>query len=305
MLRIVYMGTPEIAATILNRLIQEPYEIVLAVTQPDRPKGRGKEMAMSAVKELALKYDIPVFQPEKLRYPESVKVIEKAKPDMIIVAAFGQLLPKAVLDIPKYGCINVHASLLPAYRGAAPIQWAILDGQKETGITIMYMNEGLDTGDILLQKTVAIADDETGGSLHDKLAELGAEALAEAIPGVLDGSLQPLKQGEMTTAYAKQLTKEMGRLDFTKSAVELERYIRGLNPWPGTFTTLDGKMLKIWQAEVTKLSDTDLEPGTVTDITKKSFTYVTADGGLKILSLQPEGKRRMTTEEFLRGYHFH
>lgn len=305
MLRIVYMGTPEIAATILNRLIQEPYEIVLAVTQPDRPKGRGKEMAMSAVKELALKYDIPVFQPEKLRYPESVKVIEKAKPDMIIVAAFGQLLPKVVLDIPKYGCINVHASLLPAYRGAAPIQWAILDGQKETGITIMYMNEGLDTGDILLQKTVAIADDETGGSLHDKLAELGAEALAEAIPGVLDGSLQPLKQGEMTTAYAKQLTKEMGRLDFTKSAVELERYIRGLNPWPGTFTTLDGKMLKIWQAEVTKLSDTDLEPGTVTDITKKSFTYVTADGGLKILSLQPEGKRRMTTEEFLRGYHFH
>ena len=305
MLRIVYMGTPDIAATILERLLDEPYEIVLAVTQPDRPKGRGKEMAMSPVKELAIRHDIPVFQPEKLRNPDAVKVIEKAKPDMIVVAAFGQILPKSVLDMPKYGCINVHASLLPAYRGAAPIQWAILDGQKETGVTIMYMNEGLDTGDILLQKTVTIEDDETGGSLHDKLATAGAEALVEALPGIIDGSLKPVAQGEMTTAYAKQLTKEMGRLDFTKSAVELERYIRGLNPWPGTFTTLDGKMLKIWQAEVTELTDTSAEPGTVTDITKKSFTYVTAEGGLRILSLQPEGKRRMTTEEFLRGYHFH
>lgn len=302
MIRVVYMGTPDIAAVIFERLLKEPYEIVLAVTQPDRPKGRGKELAMSPVKQLALLHDIPVFQPERLRNPEAVAVIEEAKPDLIVVAAFGQILPKAVLLLPKYGCINVHASLLPAYRGAAPIQWAILDGQEKTGVTIMYMNEGLDTGDILLKREIPIAADETGGSLHDKLAELGAEALCEALPGILDGSLKPVPQGEMTTPYAKQLTKEMGRLNFERPAAELARYVRGLNPWPGTFTDLDGRLLKIWEAEAVALSDGGT-PGTITDVTAKSFTYVTGDGGLKILSLQPEGKRRMTTEEFLRGYH--
>lgn len=304
MIRVVYMGTPDIAAVILQRLLREPYKIVLAVTQPDRPKGRGKELAKSPVKIVAEEAGIPVFQPLKLRDPEAVKTVAKAKPDMIIVAAFGQILPKEVLDLPKYGCINVHASLLPAYRGAAPIQWAILDGQKETGITIMKMDVGLDTGDILLQKRIEIAPDETGGSLHDRLAELGAEALTEAIPGVIDGSLKPVPQGEMTTPYAKQLTKEMGRLDFTKPAEELERTVRGLYPWPGTFTELDGKLLKIQKAEAVVLKEAGLEPGTITDITKKSFTFVTAVGGLRVLELQPEGKRRMTTEEFLRGYRF-
>lgn len=304
MCRIVYMGTPDIAAVILERLIKEPYEIVLAVTQPDRPKGRGHEMAFSPVKETALKHGIPVFQPEKLRNPEAVAEIEKAKPDMIVVAAFGQILPKSVLSLPKYGCINVHASLLPAYRGAAPIQWAILDGQKETGVTIMYMNEGLDTGDILLQKAIPIADDETGGSLHDRLAELGAEALTEALPKILDGSLKPVPQGEMTTPYAKQLTKEIGKLDFKQPAELLERYVRGLNPWPGTYTFLNGKLLKIWKADVTELPKDAGEPGSITDINAETFTFVTADGGLRILELQPEGKRRMKTAEFLRGYHF-
>ena len=304
MCRIVYMGTPDIAVVILERLIKEPYEIVLAVTQPDRPKGRGHEMAFSPVKETALKHGIPVFQPEKLRNSEAVADIEKAKPDMIVVAAFGQILPKSVLSLPKYGCINVHASLLPAYRGAAPIQWAILDGQKETGVTIMYMNEGLDTGDILLQKAIPIADDETGGSLHDRLAELGAEALMEALPKILDGSLKPVPQGEMTTPYAKQLTKEIGKLDFTQPAESLERYVRGLNPWPGTFTFLNGKLLKIWKADVTELPQDAGEPGSITDINAETFTFVTADGGLRILELQPEGKRRMKTAEFLRGYHF-
>ncbi|MBO4324099.1 MAG: methionyl-tRNA formyltransferase [Lachnospiraceae bacterium] len=303
-MRVVYMGTPDIAAVILQRLLREPYKVVLAVTQPDRPKGRGKELAKSPVKIVAEEAGIPVFQPVKLRDPEAVKTVAKAKPDMIIVAAFGQILPKEVLELPKYGCINVHASLLPAYRGAAPIQWAILDGQKETGITIMKMDEGLDTGDILLQKSIEIAPDETGGSLHDRLAELGAEALTEAIPGVIDGSLQPVPQGEMTTPYAKQLTKEMGRLDFTKPAEELERTVRGLYPWPGTYTELDGKLLKIQKAEAVVLKEAGLEPGTITDITKKSFTFVTAVGGLRVLELQPEGKRRMTTEEFLRGYRF-
>lgn len=301
MIRVVYMGTPDIAAVILERLLKEPYEIVLAVTQPDRPKGRGKELAMSPVKQLALRNGIPVFQPERLRNPDAVNVIEEAKPDLIVAAAFGQILPKAVLDLPKYGCINVHASLLPAYRGAAPIQWAILDGQEKTGVTIMYMNEGLDTGDILMQKEIAIAPDETGGSLHDKLAELGAEALCEALPGVIDGTLKPVPQGEMTTPYAKQLTKEMGRLDFDRHAEELARYVRGLNPWPGTYTELDGRLLKIWAAEAVPYAGTEA-PGTITDVTKKSFTYVTGDGGLLIRELQPEGKRRMTAEEFLRGY---
>lgn len=304
MCRIVYMGTPDIAAVILERLLKEPYEIVLAVTQPDRPKGRGHEMAFSPVKETALKYGIPVFQPEKLRNPEAVAEIEKAKPDMIVVAAFGQILPKSVLSLPKYGCINVHASLLPAYRGAAPIQWSILDGQKETGVTIMYMNEGLDTGDILLQKAIPIAADETGGSLHDKLSDLGAEALCEALPKIIDGSLKAVPQGEMTTPYAKQLSKEIGKLDFTRPAEELERYVRGLNPWPGTYTFLSGKLLKIWKADVTELPADAGEPGTITDITAEAFTFVTAEGGLRILELQPEGKKRMKTADFLRGYHF-
>lgn len=304
-MRIVYMGTPDIAAIILKRLLEEPYEIVLTVTQPDRPKGRGKELAKSPVKVLSEEHCIPVFQPERLRNPEAVAVIREAKPDMIVVAAFGQILPKEILDMPKYGCINVHASLLPAYRGAAPIQWAVLDGQKESGVTIMYMNEGLDTGDILLQKRVSLSPDETGGSLYDTLSVMGAELLTEAIPKIVDGTLTAVPQGEMTTAYAKQLTKEMGRLDFTRPAEELERYIRGLNPWPGTYTQLDGKTFKIWRAEVVTLTDSSLEIGTVTDITKKSFTFVTGKGGLRVLELQPEGKRRMTTEEFLRGYHFH
>lgn len=309
-MRIVYMGTPEIAATILERLLAEPYEVVLVVTQPDRPKGRGKAMACSPVKELAVSRDIPVFTPEKLRLPENVEVIREADPDMIIVAAFGQILPKSVLDIPKWGCINVHASLLPKYRGAAPIQWSILDGEQETGVTIMYMNEGLDTGDILLQQEVPIAADETGGSLHDKLAIAGAEALVRAIPGILDGSLTPVPQGEMTTPYAKQLTKEMGRLDFSWDAAKLERYIRGLNPWPGTFSFRDGQMLKIWRAEVCVDSveeapepdEKEVLPGTVIAADRDSFTVQTGYGRLRITEVQPEGKRRMSAEEYLRGY---
>ena len=300
-MRIVYMGTPEIAATILERLLEEPYEVVLVVTQPDRPKGRGNTLTCSPVKELAVSRGIPVFTPEKLRLPENVEVVREAEPDMIVVAAFGQILPKSVLDIPRYGCINVHASLLPKYRGAAPIQWSILDGESETGITIMYMNEGLDTGDILLQKVVPIDAEETGGSLHDKLAETGAEALVEAIPGIIDGTLEPVPQGEMTTPYAKQLTKEMGRLDFSWDAEKLERYVRGLNPWPGTYTFRDGQMLKIWAAEVCDGSN-EAMPGTVVAVDKNSFSVQTGSGVLRVTEVQPQGKRRMSAEEYLRGY---
>ncbi len=301
-MRIVYMGTPEIAAVILETLLQGPDEVVLAVTQPDRPKGRGNAMTCSPVKEVAVAHGIPVFQPVKLRLPENVEVIRNAAPDMIVVAAFGQILSQEVLDIPKYGCLNVHASLLPKYRGAAPIQWCILDGETETGVTIMKMDAGIDTGDILLQKTVPIAADETGGSLHDKLALLGAEALTEAIVGVTNGTLTPVPQGDMTTAYAKQLTKEMGRLDFSDSAVVLERYIRGLNPWPGTYTYRDGKMLKIWKAEADLSETSKAACGTVIAKDRQSFSVTTGNGTLIIYEVQPEGKRRMSAEDYLRGY---
>ena len=316
-MRIVYMGTPDIAAVILERLLEGPDEVVLAVTQPDRPKGRGKELACSPVKALAVSRGIPVFTPEKLRLPENVEVIREANPDMIVVAAFGQILPKSVLDIPKYGCINVHASLLPKYRGAAPIQWSILDGESETGVTIMYMNEGLDTGDILLQKIVPIADDETGGSLHDKLAEVGAEALMEAIPQIVDGTLAAVPQGEMTTPYAKQLTKDMGMLDFTWDAAKLARYVRGLSPWPGTYTYRDGQMLKIWKAEAVPAgcgADCGAEDpgdsrdsasqnaGVVAEVRTGDFSVQTGDGWLRVTEVQPEGKRRMSAADYLRGY---
>ncbi len=299
-MRIVYMGTPDIAATILERLLEGPDEVVMVVTQPDRPKGRGGKMACSPVKELAVSRGIPVFQPEKLRLPENVQVLREVNPDMIVVAAFGQLLPKSVLDLPRYGCINVHASLLPKYRGAAPIQWSILDGESETGITIMYMNEGLDTGDILLQKAVAITPEETGGSLHDKLALLGADALMEAIPQIVEGTLMAIPQGEMTTAYAKQLDKKMGSLDFSWSAVTLERYIRGLNPWPGAYTWYKGAVLKIWTASVFE-QETSGAPGQVVRVGRDGIDVQTGEGILRITELQPEGKRRMTAEAFLCG----
>ncbi len=301
-MRIVYMGTPDIAATVLEELLKEPYEVVLAVTQPDRPKGRGEKLAFSPVKELAIRHDIPVFQPERLRNPENIRVITDAKPDMIVVVAFGQLLPKEVLELPRYGCINVHASLLPAYRGAAPIQWAILNGETQTGVTIMYMNEGLDTGDILLCKTVEITPEETGGTLHDKLAVAGAQALLEAIPGVLDGSLKAMPQGEMTTEYAKQLTKQMGLLDFSDSAKALACRVRGLNPWPSAYTFLNGRILKIWRAQAMP-SETLGECGQVVGIGSDFFDVMTGDGVLRITELQLEGKRRMTAGEFLRGVH--
>lgn len=297
-MRIVYMGTPEIAAVILRRLLEAKYEVVLAVTQPDRPKGRGKVLAQSPVKELAVAWGVPVFQPEKVRLPEAVQVIREAEPDMIVVAAFGQILSKELLSLPRLGCVNVHASLLPKYRGAAPIQWAILDGEKETGVSIMAMDEGVDTGAVYSRRVVPISETETGGSLHDKLAEAGASALLEALPKIADGTLRAVPQGEMTTPYAKQLKKETGRLDFTRSAAELERRIRGLNPWPSAYSYLNGKQCKLWKAEA---APGDGEPGTITEVGRDSFSVQTGDGRLVILELQLEGKPRMKTEDFLRG----
>jgi methionyl-tRNA formyltransferase len=256
---------------------------------------------MSEVKQLALEENIPVFQPEKIKDPENVEYLKKFNADIIVVAAFGQILSKEILDLPPKGCINVHASLLPKYRGAAPIQWAIIDGETETGITIMQMDEGLDTGDMLLKKEIPIMPDETGGSLHDKLAVLGGEALVEVLELLKDGSISGVPQGEATTRYAAMLNKKMGKLNFGKPAEELDRYVRGMNPWPSAYAFLEGKMIKIWQCMVSSVVPAGLQPGDVYGIDKNGFYIATGDGGLRILKLQAEGKRAMTAAEFLRG----
>lgn len=300
------MGTPEIAAIILKKLLQSDKDkVTLVVTQPDRPKGRGKEVAMSEVKKVALENGIEVFQPVKIREEENIEVIEEQDADLIVVAAFGQILPKGVLEAAKYGCINVHASLLPKYRGAAPIQWAILDGEEKTGITIMQMDEGLDTGDIILKKEIDIASDETGGGLHDKLAELGGECLMEAIELIREGKASRTPQGEATTHYASMLNKQMGKIDFNKSAIEIDRYIRGLNPWPSAYAYLNGKMVKIWECMTSSHAEPGVKPGEVYGIDKQGFSIATGDGGIRILTLQPEGKRAMSAGEFLRGYNLY
>lgn len=304
-MRIVYMGTPEIAAVILNTLLEDKKDVIAVVTQPDKPKGRGKEMASPPVKELAMKYNIPIYQPKKVKEPEFLEILKELNPDMIIVAAFGQILPKAILELPKYGCINVHASLLPKYRGSAPIQWVIINGEKTTGVTIMHMDTGVDTGDMILKEEVEIAEDETGGSLHDKIAAAGGKALLKALQQIENGTAAREKQDDGNCFYAKMLDKTMGELDFSKSAVILERLIRGLNPWPSAYTHFEGKTLKIWSAKVVDTIDQkdniDLPNGTVAKVDKDSFYIKTGNGYLKIMEVQLEGKKRMQTADFLRG----
>lgn len=250
-MRVCFMGTPDFAASVLERVAEE-HEIVLVVTQPDRVNGRGGKVTVSDVKAWAIEHDVPVFQPEKIRKPEAIEELKKYDFDIAVVAAFGQILPPAVLDMPKYGCVNVHASLLPRYRGAAPIQWAVINGDKETGVTTMQMGPGLDDGDILLQETVPISPDETGGSLFDKLAVTGGKLILKTLSGIEAGTIKPRKQDETAATHVGMIRKDMGNLDFTRSAAELERLVRGLNPWPSAYTFLDGKMLKIWKAEVCK-----------------------------------------------------
>ncbi|MFT4144879.1 MAG: methionyl-tRNA formyltransferase [Mobilitalea sp.] len=307
-MRILFMGTPDFAATILDRLIKEEHEIIGVVTQPDKQKGRGKEVSYSAVKEVALSHNLPVYQPVKVREPEFLEKLKEMDPEVIIVAAFGQILPKALLDIPPFGCINVHASLLPKYRGAAPIQYSILEGEKETGITIMYMDVGIDTGDMIIQEKLTIDQEETGGSLFNKMADLGAELMARALKSIKDGSAVRTPQNNEEATYVKIIDKQMGRIDFTQSAVKIERMIRGLNPWPSAFTMLEGKTLKIWLAKVESFEDNKelkaetLEPGEIIEIRKDAIVVKTGDGLLVIRELQLEGKKRMTAESFLRGY---
>lgn len=303
MIRIVYMGTPDFAVEPLEAIIKAGYEVAAVVTQPDKQKGRGKEVKMTPVKECALRHGIPVFQPVKIKEPEAVAELEKYQADLFVVAAFGQLLSEEILNMPEYGCINIHASLLPAYRGAAPIQWAVLNGEKESGVTIMQMDKGLDTGDMLLKRSVELSPKETGDSLHDKLMHLGAELIVEALPKLEKGELVPEKQKDELSSYAKKLTKAMGQIDWSKDAVSLERWIRGLNSWPSAYTFFGGKTLKIWEAQVAEENGAQkAEPGQVVSVSREGFTVACGQGALQILSLQLEGKKRVLTREFLLGY---
>ena len=301
-MRVVFMGTPDFATGTLEEIVRSGYEIVGVVTQPDKPKGRGKTLMPTPVKEVAMKYNLPVYQPKKVREPEFVEVLRGLKPDVMVVAAFGQIISKEILEMPKYGCINVHASLLPAYRGAAPIQWAVINGDKESGVTIMQMDEGIDTGDMIEKVVVPIVEDETGGSLFDKLSQAGAKLCVKVLQDLEDGKAVREKQPEeSTTPYARMIDKKMGAIDWEKPAKEIEQLIRGLNPWPSAYTRLQGKTLKIWKAEVL-LEHSQEAPGQITEVTKDSIVVQTGQGRLKILELQLEGKKRMDAASFLRGY---
>ena len=299
-MRLVFMGTPDFADPALQTLAASRHEVVGVVTQPDKPKGRGKHLQAPPVKEAALELNIPVYQPEKVREESFVEELAQLKPDAIIVAAFGQLIPKTILDMPKYGCLNIHASLLPKYRGASPIQWAILNGDEKTGVTIMRMEEGLDTGAIYLQKEYPLDGTETGGSLFDTLSELGGPLMLEALDRLEAGTLEAVPQEEEKACYVRMLKKELGRIDWSADGRQIERYIRGLNPWPAAYTSWSGKTLKLWKAEWIA-ENTDQTAGTVTGTTKTGFFVQTGNGQLLVTELQLEGKKRMDAAAFLRG----
>ena len=300
-MRVIFMGTPDFSVGTLEELIHAGHEVVLAVTQPDKPKGRGKEMQFTPVKEVALQHGIPVFQPKKIRDAESIEKLREYPADVMVVVAFGQIVPKEILEMTPYGCINVHASLLPKYRGAAPIQWSLIDGESVTGVTTMQMDEGLDTGDMLLKTEIPISPKETGGSLHDKLAEAGAKLCVETLKALEEKTVTGEKQGETPTAYARMLDKKLGNIDWSKGAAEIERLIRGLNPWPSAYTMWEGKVMKIWEAEIFE-GQKENEPGTVVKVEKDGFFVQTGNGLLKITQLQIPGKKRMEADAFLRGY---
>lgn len=302
-MKVIFMGTPDFSVGTLEALIEAGHEVVLVVTQPDKPKGRGHDMQFTPVKEVALKHNIPVFQPKRVRNAKCIEELRKYDADVMVVVAFGQILPKEILEMTKYGCINVHASLLPKYRGAAPIQWAIIEGETVSGVTTMQMDEGLDTGD-MIQKTEIILDkNETGETLHDKLAEAGAKLCVETLKAVEAGTATFEKQGETPTAYARMLDKKLGEIDWNKSAVSIERLIRGLNSWPSAYTLWDGKVMKIWEADVIEDGAEETIPGTIVNVHKDSFDVLTGEGMLRVKVLQIPGKKRMDTGAFLRGYH--
>ena len=303
-MKIIFMGTPDFSVGPLEALIEAGHEILLVVTQPDKKKGRGKEVQFPPVKECALKHGIEVFQPIKIKTEESVKKLKEYDADVFVVVAFGQLLSQEILDMPKYGCVNIHASLLPKYRGAAPIQRVIIDGEKETGVTTMKMDVGLDTGDMMLKEAVVIEEKETGETLHDKLSVVGSSLIVKTLDLLEKGEITFEKQDDSLSCYAKMLNKELGHIDWQKSAVEIERLIRGLNSWPSAYTSFQGKTLKLWEADVRTNEEADSKidaPGTVVEVTKEEIVVACGSGMLVLKELQLEGKKRMTTKEFLLG----
>ncbi|MGF6951179.1 methionyl-tRNA formyltransferase [Neobacillus sp. B4I6] len=301
MTKIVFMGTPDFSVPILQQLIKDGYDVIGVVTQPDRPVGRKKILTPPPVKVEALKHSIPVFQPEKIRQEEELEKILSLNPDLIVTAAFGQILPNKLLEAPKYGCINVHASLLPELRGGAPIHYAIMQGKQKTGVTIMYMVEKLDAGDILTSIEVPIAVEDNVGTLHIKLSTAGAKLLAETLPLLLEGRLTPKPQNNEEATFAANIKREQEKINWTKSGEEIFNHIRALNPWPVAFTTLNGQVLKIWRAE--KVSGQNVEvPGTIINIESDGFSVSTGnETAIKIIELQPSGKTKMMSEQFLRG----
>ena len=301
-MKVVFMGTPDFAAETLKAILLAGHEVAAVVTQPDKPKGRGKELAMSPVKEFAVTKGLRVLQPAKARDEEFVEQIKEIAPQVIVVVAFGQILPEVILDLPKYGCINVHASLLPKYRGASPIQWAVIDGEKESGVTTMLMDKGVDTGDMLLQKKMTLAPKETGGSLFDRLSILGAELLVETLKGLEEGTIERTPQNHDEATHTKKIEKSLGKLDFSRPAKELECLIRGLNPWPSAYTQFHGKILKIWDADVVCGDFEEYEPGQVVSVEKNCFIVKCGEDALAIKELQLEGKKRMNTSAFLLGF---
>ena len=301
-MRVIFMGTPDFSVGTLKALIDAGHEVVLAVTQPDKPKGRGGKMQYTPVKEKALEHQIPVFQPKRVRASECIEELRKYQADVIVVIAFGQILPREILEMTPYGCINVHASLLPKYRGAAPIQWAVINGEKISGVTTMQMDEGLDTGDMLLKTEIVLDEKETGDSLHDKLADAGAKLCVRTLKELEEGTVKPEAQGDSPTEYARMLDKSLGEIDWNQDAVSIERLIRGLNSWPSAYTDWDGKVMKLWEAQVIEGQETKEAVGTGVKVEKDGFFVQTGRGLLKVLALQIPGKKRMEAGAFLRGY---
>jgi methionyl-tRNA formyltransferase len=301
MMKIVFMGTPDFSVPVLRQIIDDGYDVIGVVTQPDRPVGRKRVLTPPPVKVEALKHGIPVFQPEKIRQREELDQILSLQPDLIVTAAFGQILPKELLEAPQHGCINVHASLLPELRGGAPIHYAIIQGKKKTGITIMYMVEKLDAGDILSSVEVPITDEDNVGTMHEKLSQAGAELLSKTLPLLLVGSLTPIPQNNAKATFAANIKHEQEKIDWTKSGEEIYDHIRGLNPWPGAFTSMDGHVWKIWSSE--KIFGTSKEmPGTILKVEQDGITVSTGnETAIKIKEIQPSGKTKMTSEVFLRG----
>lgn len=297
-LRVIFMGTPQFACPTLQRLIDRGDEIPAVVTQPDRPKGRGQKSVPPPVKELAERHGLPVLQPIKVRAPEFIESVREMNPDVVVVVAFGQILPKALLEIPRYGCINVHASLLPRYRGAAPLNWCVINGEIETGVTTMLMDVGLDTGDMLLKKATPIDPDEDTSSLHDRLSLIGADLLYETLDLLVQGKLVPEKQDEALSCYAPMLKKEDGLIDWTRDARTIRNLVRGMSPWPGAFTYLDGKLVKVYR---TRIGEGEGAPGTVIAAGRDGIEVACGGGSLLLDELQLEGKKRLPVRDFLAG----